>query len=267
MSNTHVIRRQNAFTLVELLVVIGIIALLISILLPALNGARQSAQTVQCLSNMRQIGLAMAQYINENNGSFVPTNDYEGGTTLPSPYRVWVGIFFYRGYTPNLNIYMCPSANMSDFYNDYFLRVQRNPDAYNERTTGLRNIHYGMNWRHIGMSWFYDSGPKRFAPARVTQIRRASETILMVDSLIGGNPPMGRSGWHYIEESAFTTHRPEARHRGGIVNVLWVDGHATSARVPNPAFPWEGELQYYVRTTPPSVPGDPAYIENNWDRY
>src|SRR4051812_46749705 len=75
-------KRSKGFTLVELLVVIGIIALLISILLPSLSRARETANRVKCGSNLRQIGQAMLLYANENNGSY-PRTYYQTGVTTP----------------------------------------------------------------------------------------------------------------------------------------------------------------------------------------
>src|ERR1700679_3414444 len=71
---------RKAFTLVELLVVIGIIGVLIGILLPALSAARQQSQTIVCSSNLRNIGQGIAEYIDDYRGVFPPSNYYKGLT-------------------------------------------------------------------------------------------------------------------------------------------------------------------------------------------
>jgi prepilin-type N-terminal cleavage/methylation domain-containing protein/prepilin-type processing-associated H-X9-DG protein len=79
-------RRRNAFTLVELLVVIGIIAVLIGILLPTLSAARRAANTVACLSNVRQLGMAAMLFAQEH-GGYIPTASDDRWAKMNDPLR------------------------------------------------------------------------------------------------------------------------------------------------------------------------------------
>jgi prepilin-type N-terminal cleavage/methylation domain-containing protein/prepilin-type processing-associated H-X9-DG protein len=81
---------RRAFTLVELLVVIGIIAVLVSILLPSLGAAREQAREVQCLSNMRQWGMAFQMYAGQFNGQLAGKSTGGGdGDTAADAIGVW----------------------------------------------------------------------------------------------------------------------------------------------------------------------------------
>ena len=128
MHTLRVSSQSRAFSLVELLVVIGIIAILIGLLLPATARARQQAKAVQCMSNLKQIGFELLIYANANRGQLFP---YDLGTPSP-PWERWpVHVFHFPGgfpavpvvdeapYTPA--IMLCPSDENPVMKHSYML--------------------------------------------------------------------------------------------------------------------------------------------------
>jgi prepilin-type N-terminal cleavage/methylation domain-containing protein len=103
------VNTKRAFTLIELLVVIAIIAILAAMLLPALLSAKQRAWTIQCNSNLRQVGLGMKMYADEANG-FYPES---GGVIEWSQKDPQTGAYSWMqqiiSYTVNTNVYHCPA--------------------------------------------------------------------------------------------------------------------------------------------------------------
>src|SRR5687768_2849798 len=76
-------RRRRAFSLIEVIVVIGIIVILLGLLFPTLHGARAASNSIACQSNMRQIGIAMAAYAAENKGWLFPPDAGNFNTLAP----------------------------------------------------------------------------------------------------------------------------------------------------------------------------------------
>jgi prepilin-type N-terminal cleavage/methylation domain-containing protein/prepilin-type processing-associated H-X9-DG protein len=115
-----VLRTAAAFTLVELLVVIGIIAVLISILLPTLSSARRAANVVQCSSNMRQVANAMLMYIQNNKGKLMPCQIKANGDIYPNGW--WYATELVRGnYIKAPNIFPNgPNTNKAINHNNVF---------------------------------------------------------------------------------------------------------------------------------------------------
>lgn len=163
---------KKAFTLVELLVVIGIIALLISILLPALNKARAAAIQTQCMSNHRQLMLGMQMYVTDNDGwgplAERSAKDEKGNT-------IWHRWFK----EPYIGKYIGNRTVQHD-------RAQTTDLVYcaaHPRTGGHDNIGIGINFRYGARIARVDkpTNPNKVEQVKYTSIRTPSDMIVLVD--------------------------------------------------------------------------------------
>jgi prepilin-type N-terminal cleavage/methylation domain-containing protein/prepilin-type processing-associated H-X9-DG protein len=206
-------RQSSGFTLVELLVVIGIIALLISILLPALNKARQSGTSVQCESNLRQMGQAIVMYTGDFQGS-LPPGYFDGASpayseTYPPDGYVFHATTWSIAIQPYLarggSTFMDNGANSNGGVNSGVRKVFLCPDVpvegYSTSTNTITQYICHprlMPW----MQWWADNpdpiSGKPLIPYKLSHVKRSSEIGMIFDAALfddtsttGGNIPEG----------------------------------------------------------------------------
>lgn len=196
----QVIGHRAGFTLIELLVVIAIIAILAAILFPVFARARENARRSSCLSNTKQLGIAVIQY----------TQDYD--EKLPALYALPGATFWgqmIEPYAKSTQVFFCPSDTGSR----------------SVLPLTLNNTSYGWNWsfRNADNGTFTYTG----GGYNLSAIPLVAETVMLAD---GGNPATGGYITWYNAVPDFV---PRSRHLEGA-NFGFMDGHSKWFKVPGP---------------------------------
>lgn len=195
---------KKGFTLIELLVVIAIIAILAAILFPVFAKAREKARQTSCLSNMKQLGVAVLSYVQDYDETL--PNTWYGPGAWPGAYQ-WPQAVY--PYIKNWQVFLCPSDSGRNI-------VSNNGAAGSSLSYAFSVAYYSGS----GVAGVSASGPANKALAAVQD---PAGTVIMTEST-GGT----ETGWANIagQPANLTTWMgTAARHNDGV-NVNFIDGHA-----------------------------------------
>jgi prepilin-type N-terminal cleavage/methylation domain-containing protein/prepilin-type processing-associated H-X9-DG protein len=198
-------RPNRGFTLTELLVVIGIIAVLISLVLPAMGKARAAANSAACLSNLRQMGTGWSMYIAENRGR-LPDYVWASGPSI-SPDTAWIsswpGILY--AYKVRGDALLCPSAFQAMPFNQINKGFGSAKFAWTGRYMSLgsgarlnaatyRDASYGYNRYLAAGNGFGVNGNSN----RITAVRRLCEVPVFLDAVSPDFEPQNMSPASFV---------------------------------------------------------------------
>ncbi len=206
------------FTLIELLVVIAIIAILAAILLPALNSARERGRTAACINNLKQLGMSIAQYSDNNDDWNVPAiNKVRSGVALTYYEQTFP-------YGSSYEIMICPSHPLpaTGFKTD---RGSIPTPTYKYETF----MSYTMNYAVTG-NFNYSTSNAPWNMRKVNECDRPSGVINVFDGYDGANVPGVTNT--FIKKSANESVLYYVRRHNTMCNNLFLDGHVASQKDP-----------------------------------